>query len=190
MTPDQFQQRIHEMRHQFGDLFDRYGLQIIGNVAVSWFKKNFQNQAWGRVKWKEVQRRTPGTKANRYAAKHHPAQTTRRILTGDTGDLGRSIEIREVSPSERGAGGNSPSERGAGGNSPSERGAGGSITIWTNPSAFGSKEPYGRVHNEGLHAGRGKGFTMPRRQFMGESPELDDLIIRKLEEKLKSIANP
>ena len=170
MTPEQFQQRLHEMRKQFGDLFDRHGLQIIGNVAVSWFKKNFQNQAWGRVKWKEVQRRTPGTKANRYAAKHHPAQTTRRILTGDTGDLGRSIEIREVSPSERGAGG--------------------SITIWTNPSAFGSKEPYGRVHNEGLRAGRGAGFTMPRRQFMGESPELYDLIIRKLEEKLKSIANP
>ena len=64
----------------------------------------------------------------------------------------------------------------------------GTVTIWTNPSAFGSKEPYGRVHNEGLRAGRGKGFTMPRRQFMGEHPELDDLIIRKLEEKLKQIA--
>ena len=96
MTPEEFQQRIHEMREQFGDLFDRYGLTIIGNVAVSWFKKNFQNEAWGRVKWKEVKRRTSGTKANAYAAKHHPAQTTRKILTGDTGDLGRSIEIMEA----------------------------------------------------------------------------------------------
>ena len=162
MTPDQFQQRIHDMRDQFGDLFDRHGLQIIGNVAVSWFKKNFQNQAWGRVKWKEVQRREPGSKAYKYNAKHHPARTTRSILTGDTGDLGRSIEIREA--------------------------ANGTVTIWTNPSTFGSKEPYGRVHNEGLRAGRGSGFTMPRRQFMGENPELDDLIIKKLEEKLHQIA--
>lgn len=162
MTPEQFQQRISEMKDQFGELFDRYGLTIVGNVAVSWFKKNFQNQAWGRVKWKEVQRRTPGTKAYKYNAKHHPARITRRILTGDTGDLGRSIEIREAKN--------------------------GSVTIWTNPSTFGSKEPYGRVHNEGLRAGRGKGFTMPRRQFMGEDPELDELIIKKLEEKLSQIA--
>lgn len=33
MTPEQFQQRIHEMREQFGELFDRYGLMIVGNVA-------------------------------------------------------------------------------------------------------------------------------------------------------------
>ena len=66
----------------------------------------------------------------------------------------------------------------------------GSVTIWTNPSVFGSKEPYGRVHNEGLRAGRGAGFTMPRRQFMGEHPELNDLIIKKLEEKLNQIAQP
>ncbi len=162
MTPEEFQQRISEMKEQFGELFDRYGLTIVGNVAVSWFKKNFQNQAWGRVKWKEVQRRQPGSKAYKYNAKHHPARTTRKILTGDTGDLGRSIEIREAKN--------------------------GSVTIWTNPSAFGSKEPYGRVHNEGLRAGRGRGFTMPRRQFMGEDPELDALIVSKLEEKLKQIA--
>ena len=169
MTPEQFQQRIGEMRDQFGEMFDRYGLMIVGNVAVSWFKKNFQNQAWGRVRWKEVQRREPGTKAYKYNAKHHPARTTRMILTGDTGDLGRSIEIKETSPLHGGS-------------------EGGYITIWTNPSAFGSKEPYGRVHNEGLRAGRGKGFTMPRRQFMGEHPELDDLIVKKLEEKLKQIS--
>ena len=162
MTPEEFQTRIKEMREQFGELFDRYGLTIVGNVAVSWFKKNFQNQAWGRVKWKEVQRREPGSKAYKYNAKHHPARTTRMILTGDTGDLGRSIEIKQA--------------------------AYGTVASRTNPSAFGSKEPYGRVHNEGLRAGRGKGFTMPRRQFMGENPELDDLIVKKLEEKLKQIS--
>jgi phage gpG-like protein len=162
MTPEEFQTRIKEMREQFGELFDRHGLLIVGNAAVSWFKKNFQNQAWGRVKWREVQRREPGSKAYKYNAKHHPSRTTRKILTGDTGDLGRSIEIMEAKD--------------------------GTVTIWTNPSMFRSKEPYGRVHNEGLRAGRGSGFTMPRRQFMGENPELNDIIVKKLQEQLEKIS--
>jgi phage gpG-like protein len=45
--------------------------------------------------------------------------------------------------------------------------------------AFVMNQPYARVHNEGLKAGRGKGFTMPQRQFIGESRILDDLIRRK-----------
>lgn len=32
--------------------------------------------------------------------------------------------------------------------------------------------PYAAVHNEGLKAGRGKGFKMPQRQFMGHTEEL------------------
>jgi phage gpG-like protein len=35
---------------------------------------------------------------------------------------------------------------------------------------------YAQVHNEGLRAGRGKGFTMPKRQFMGPSEELDERV--------------
>jgi phage gpG-like protein len=45
--------------------------------------------------------------------------------------------------------------------------------------AFVMNQPYARVHNEGLKAGRGKGFTMPKRQFIGASRILDDLIKRK-----------
>jgi phage gpG-like protein len=45
--------------------------------------------------------------------------------------------------------------------------------------AFVMNQPYARVHNEGLKAGRGKGFTMPKRQFIGQSRVLDDLIRRK-----------
>ena len=32
--------------------------------------------------------------------------------------------------------------------------------------------PYARVHNEGLMAGRGAGFKMPKRQFMGDTSAL------------------
>jgi phage gpG-like protein len=38
---------------------------------------------------------------------------------------------------------------------------------------------YERVHNEGLRAGRGKGFQMPQRQFVGESAVLKERILRK-----------
>lgn len=32
--------------------------------------------------------------------------------------------------------------------------------------------PYAQVHNEGLRAGRGAGFQMPKRQFMGQTNKL------------------
>lgn len=163
MSPQQFSNEIQRLENEFRELFAKYAPTIAGKTAVSYFKKNFQNEAWGRISWKEVQRRTAGTNANKYAAKHHPARTTRKILTGDTGDLARSIEIKSVSN--------------------------GQVVIWTAPNAFGSKEPYGRVHNEGLRAGRGSGFTMPKRQFMGTSDELNELIISEINRKLNQIAS-
>ena len=36
----------------------------------------------------------------------------------------------------------------------------------------GGSIPYASVHNNGGHAGRGAGFEMPQRQFMGDSAEL------------------
>jgi len=38
---------------------------------------------------------------------------------------------------------------------------------------------YERVHNEGLRAGRGSGFKMPKRQFVGESKVLTERINKK-----------
>lgn len=51
-------------------------------------------------------------------------------------------------------------------------------------------EDYAAVHNEGLHSGRGKGFRMPKRQFMGDSRVLDDKISDMIEEELKKILEP
>ncbi len=42
---------------------------------------------------------------------------------------------------------------------------------------------YARVHNEGLRAGRGAGFRMPKRQFIGPSSVLD----RKIYDKMKAV---
>lgn len=43
--------------------------------------------------------------------------------------------------------------------------------VW---SAGNDKVAYAEPHNEGSRAGRGKGFLMPQRQFIGESKDFDD----------------
>ena len=50
-----------------------------------------------------------------------------------------------------------------------------------------NRVPYAAVHNEGLHAGRCKGFTMPQRQFIGDSEELDEAIEDMIENELTKI---
>lgn len=158
MKPEEFKRIIDGMRRKAPEFIDRSGPRIAGTMAVSAFKRNFQTESFGGKKWPEVKRRIPGEPANRHAERRHPARAARPILTGDTGDLGRSIELK--------------------------RAGGGEATVWTAPSAFGSKEPYGAVHNEGLRAGRGKGFVMPKRQFIGRTDELDDMIAEELERQL------
>ncbi len=49
--------------------------------------------------------------------------------------------------------------------------------------------PYAEVHNEGLHAGRGAGFTMPRRQFIGDSKELTEKTDKILDDEFFKILN-
>lgn len=44
---------------------------------------------------------------------------------------------------------------------------------------------YAAVHNEGLRAGRGRGFNMPKRRFMGESKQLSRKITGMIEDELK-----
>ena len=49
--------------------------------------------------------------------------------------------------------------------------------------------PYARVHNEGLKAGRGDGFTMPKRQVIGESKELSDGVKKIMDTEINNIIN-
>lgn len=48
---------------------------------------------------------------------------------------------------------------------------------------------YAKVHNEGLRAGRGKGFNMPKRQFIGDSYNLNEkvkaVIVKRLDKVFK-----
>lgn len=56
--------------------------------------------------------------------------------------------------------------------------------VW---SAGNGKVPYAKVHNEGGRAGRGAGFDMPQRQFMGQSKELEEQIDKRIQTYLKGI---
>jgi len=50
--------------------------------------------------------------------------------------------------------------------------------------------PYAVVHNDGLRAGRGRGFKMPKRQFIGDSKQLERKLIRELNATvMKSFSN-
>ena len=50
--------------------------------------------------------------------------------------------------------------------------------VW---AAGSEKVPYAQVHNEGGRAGRGTGFDMPQRQFMGDAEELTANIDKRLQ---------
>ena len=51
----------------------------------------------------------------------------------------------------------------------------------------GKARVYASVHNFGLRSGRGKGFTMPKRKFMGESKVLNKKIVRLIKARIKKI---
>lgn len=56
--------------------------------------------------------------------------------------------------------------------------------VW---AAGNDKVPYAQVHNEGGQAGRGAGFDMPKRQFMGQSTELEEQIDKRIQAYMQKI---
>lgn len=51
----------------------------------------------------------------------------------------------------------------------------------------GTPTKYASVHNFGLRSGRGAGFMMPQRKFMGESHVLNKKISRLIQRRVKKI---
>ncbi len=62
-------------------------------------------------------------------------------------------------------------------------------TVINNSVEFTSDTPYAAVHNEGLRAGRGKGFTMPKRQFIGDSPKVQEICKEIIEHNINDYLN-
>lgn len=86
MPPNDFKQKIARMAVQIKQAVDADLPKIIGNKATGMFKQNFQHEGFFGQKWKEVKRRQHPPKHSRY-----PADARRKILTGRTANLGRSI---------------------------------------------------------------------------------------------------
>jgi phage gpG-like protein len=53
-----------------------------------------------------------------------------------------------------------------------------------NKAIVESDTVYGKVHNEGLRAGRGKGFRMPKRQFIGNHDDVEKAIEDEIKKRL------
>ncbi len=90
MSPDEFQIKLNELSITSKALINHTLPVIVGKIAVDFYKESFQNEGFKNqalVKWAEVQRR--GANGHKVAK---GARGTRKILTGNTGDLGESIE--------------------------------------------------------------------------------------------------
>jgi|GEM_PF-1780052 hypothetical protein len=88
--------KIDRLARQSPDFISRVAPHAVAVVAANLFKENFQNEGFEGDKWSEVNRRkdyyvrqTDGKKMKNYAK---GAARLRPIITGETGDLGRSVE--------------------------------------------------------------------------------------------------
>ncbi len=100
MTPEQFLKHLTRMNEQLKKAMDNDIPKIVANRATQMFKQNFKEEGFFGKKWKEVQRRQLHTvkyktKGGKVKTKIVPAgkgvMGRRKILTGRTGNLGRSI---------------------------------------------------------------------------------------------------
>lgn len=155
LTYDQFASKIRRNHRELERLLNDEILEIIGRMARDHFKDNFQTESWQRKKWKEVKRRQSTWTRNGKSIPNPTkgAARSRKILTGSTGDLGRSIDYDIKA---------------------------GKVTI-------SSDLIYAAVHNYGLRAGRGSGFVMPQRQFIGDDPKLLNEIESEISKRIERI---
>jgi phage gpG-like protein len=103
MTPEQFKQHFANLEINFKQAVNRDLPRIAGNEAARLFRINFQKESFFDKKWDEVQRRQ--TRTVTYTTKKGVTKTrtvkaakgaagSRKILTGKTGNLGRSIKVK------------------------------------------------------------------------------------------------
>ena len=95
MDGDEFATHLLHMSEEAQRFISEDAPMIMGKIARDVFTENFQNEGFTDTvneSWEEVKRRlNPKTKG---------AKATRKILTGDTGDLGMSIEYKNASNGE------------------------------------------------------------------------------------------
>ena len=157
MSPEEHIQKLMAESKEFANWFNGQLPTIVGVEAVNFYKESFQKEGFtdeALEKWPEVKRRSNPKRTDRAAA-------SRPILTGETADLGRSIEYYAMP---------------------------GETTIKADTMGAGSDKDYAAAHNEGTTtAGRGNKTTIPKRQFMGKSRTLNKKIEKITADMIKQI---
>ncbi len=147
-------QKFRKLSREAPQFMDNVAPRAIGTVSARYFKQAFQREAWDGKKWPEVNRRknTYVRKKDGKVMKNYAkgAARIRPILTGPTGDLGRSPQFEP---------GKSNKDR---------------VVV--------SAKSYGEFHN------KGKG-NLPKRQFMGVTNELSQLIAEELNKQFHQFFN-
>jgi len=90
MNPKQFSIMLTKKGQQIEEFINRNLPITIGKNAVDLFKNNFEEEGFFGEKWKEVKRRLDPRITG--------ARSSRKILTGDTANLGRSIHYKTEGP--------------------------------------------------------------------------------------------
>lgn len=149
MKPDEFTLGLKKLRLSAQKYINNDAPRIAGRTAVNFFADSFLKEGFTNRslrKWVEVKRRQN--------AKVKGAAAVRKILTGETGDLGRSIDYKVGKAMAR----------------------------------IFSDKPYAAAHNKGTSkAGRNRRVRIPKRQFIGDSYELNQRIIKEVTRKLKKL---
>ena len=157
MTIEEFIKVLEQQQKEASDFIENRLPHIVGVEAVNFYTESFQNEGFTDETlepWVEVKRRQNPTRPDR-------AKASRKILTGDTGDLGRSIEYKAGA---------------------------GETKIISDTMGAGSDKDYAAPHNEGTNtAGRNRNTTIPKRQFIGKSKTLNKKIIEETTDDLKKM---
>lgn len=154
MTIEQMKDKIAQQKIEIERAINDDLPRLVGNRVVRMTKQNFEDEGYFGKRWKEVKRREPHRKG--HGKRYHGSDTRRKILTGRTGDLGRSIKAKP------------------------ERA---SVTIY-------SDLPYSAAHNEGMqNAGRGHRTRIPKRQFLGNHPKVEQATKEIIEREISKILN-
>ena len=156
---------------------------IIGVEAVNHFSKNFDKQGFDGKKWKDVKRRDSSSAwyGFQYGAKTPPPDSHpkrkgavkkyKKRKTGATTNFSPVATQTPVLSSQRSELENSLY-----------------FKATSKKVSIKSDKEYAEVHNEGgkIKVFGKKSVTLPKRQFIGKSKELDSKIHQKLTKKLKS----
>lgn len=103
MNHTKFTVHIEKLTEAIQNAITRDLPEILGNKAASMFRQNFQNEGFFGKSWKEVKRRIhrtrtiklkSGKRKTLYIPPAKGADGRRKILTGKTGNLGRSIRYK------------------------------------------------------------------------------------------------